>query len=112
MAGLKRCARCTCLAAASYCPSFLLYFAYSFGVSLHARGCVAVGCAAQAALPAEVPDSHGGAAHEQFFDRFGLTIVRGRVQRRCPARQTGGDSAGALTAEAETEGRTRSGLGR
>jgi hypothetical protein len=50
-----------------------------------------------AAVPVFVLDGPVGAAEQQLRDVVGLAIVRGIVQRRGPARQTGGgNSAGAL----------------
>ena len=76
-------ASCTCLSAASYCASFPRYSAHCFGVLLHARAVRRPAVRRSAVLPDAVLDGHG-AAQEQFFDRFGIAIVRCIVQRRPP----------------------------
>jgi hypothetical protein len=101
----------TCLSAASYARLSRLS-AHRCGVSLHARG-YAVGRAVRrsAALPDAILDGPVGAAHEQLCDRIGRASVRGPVQRRVPARQTGGHSAAAPPMP-KRKRRTRSGSGR
>jgi hypothetical protein len=96
----RRRAECTCLSPASYFASFPWCSAHCFGVALHARGCCGFGLAARhcAALPVVVVlDGPVGAAQQQLRDGCGLAIVRGKVQRRVPARPTAaGTRPGAL----------------
>ena len=72
---------------------------------VHARAVRWSAVRRSAALPEAVPNGPVGAAHEQFFDRSGVAIPRGIVQRRPPAgpaRQTAG--FGRPSADAERKG--------